>query len=139
MEITAYWEGGYRCRVPIRSFEVRADEPPEAGGTDAGPMPTELFLASLAVCFTMAVHHAARKRGMELPDLAVRVRGDYEGLRFSRLRVEIHSRHSREELEAILELAISYCYVSNTLREKPEMDFVVAEEPLTHAPLPRHG
>jgi len=137
MEITAYWEGGYRCRVPVRSFELRADEPPQYGGTDAGPMPTELFLASLAICFTMAVYHAARKQDVDLSDLAVRVVGDYEGLRFGRLRVEVHSSNSREELESILDQAISYCYVSNTIRETPDLQFVVSEEPVTRAPLRR--
>jgi len=26
MELTAYWEGGYRVRCPVRGFEVVADE-----------------------------------------------------------------------------------------------------------------
>src|SRR5712692_592719 len=99
MKVDAYWEGGYACRIPVRGFEVRVDEPPMYGGTDTGPMPTELFLSSLAACFTLAVAHAARKRGVELPDLAVRVEGDYGRLRFDRIRVEVHSSHPKEELE----------------------------------------
>jgi putative redox protein len=75
--ITTYWEGGYRCRIPVRKFEILADEPPEDGGTDTGPAPTDLFLAALGSCFTMAVYHAAKKRQVELPDLAVRTTGHY--------------------------------------------------------------
>ncbi len=85
----------------------------------------------------MAVYHAARKQDVDLSDLAVRVVGDYEGLRFGRLRVEVHSSNSREELESILDQAISYCYVSNTIRETPDLQFVVSEEPVTRAPLRR--
>lgn len=124
-EVTAHWEGGYRMRTEIRGLEVRADEPPMYGGDNTGPMPTELFLASLASCFGMAVVHAARKRKIELPDVAVRVTGTYEGLRFARIRVEILSSHPREDLEPLLEPAISYCYVSNTLLHAPMMEFAV--------------
>ncbi|HYR62185.1 MAG TPA: OsmC family protein [Actinomycetota bacterium] len=126
LELTAHWEGGYRMRTEVRSMEVRADEPPEYNGDDTGPMPTELFLASLASCFGMAIVHAGRKRGIDLPDLDVKVTGTYQGLRFARIRVEVVSSHPRDELEPLLERAINYCYVSNTLRTPPAMEFVVA-------------
>lgn len=134
MEVTAYWQGGYRIRIPLRDFEVRADEPPQYGGSDAGPMPTELFLASLAACLAMAVAHAAKKREMVLPDLAVRVNGHYEGLGFDRIRIEVLSSHPKELLDEILEKAISTCYVSNTLRARPELEYAVVESPVTHEP-----
>jgi uncharacterized OsmC-like protein len=138
VELTAYWEGGYRVRVPVRGFEIVADEPEGSGGTDQGPMPTELFLSSLAVCFTMAVHHAFGKRGVQLPDLAVQVTADYEGLRFSKIRVEVHSSYPSEEIESILPKAVSYCYVSNTLTSACDIEYAVATQPLTakHGPAP---
>ncbi|HEX2054751.1 MAG TPA: OsmC family protein [Actinomycetota bacterium] len=135
MEITAYWEKGYRCRVPVRSFEIIADEPPEAGGDDTGPAPTEIFLASLASCFAMAVAWASRKRGVELPDLAVRTRGRYLGLGFDEIRVEIISSHPREELEEFVKRAIPFCYVSNTLKNQVKLEYVVADE---QADVPPH-
>jgi putative redox protein len=128
MEITAYWQGGYRCRIPVRAFEMVADEPPSAGGTDAGPAPTEIFLASLASCFAMAVTYAARKRGVELADLAVRTRGHYLGLGFDQIRVEVISTHPREEMEELVNRAKPYCYVSNTLRNEVRLEYVVADE-----------
>jgi putative redox protein len=125
-ELTAHWEGGYRMRTEVRGFEIRSDEPLEYGGDDTGPMPTELFLASLASCFGMAVVHAGRKRGIDLPDVAVRVTGTYEGLRFARIRVEVISSHPREQLEPLLKRAMSYCYITNTLLRQPQMEFVIA-------------
>lgn len=112
----------------MRGFELIADEPPDVGGGDAGPTPTEMLLSSLAVCFTMAIYQAGRKRSVELPDLAVRVRGDYEGPRFNRIVVEVLSSHPRTELEKLVERAISYCYVSNTLSESTPIDFVISED-----------
>lgn len=134
MEVTAYWEGGYRCRVPVRDFDVVSDEPPQVGGRDEGPAPTELFLSSLAVCFAMAMYHAARKREIELPDLAVKVTGTYEGLKFVRLDIEVLSTHPRAELEGLLDRASSYCYVSNTLRHGPELRYSVSD--VNRAPAP---
>jgi uncharacterized OsmC-like protein len=112
-------------RTEVRGFEIRSDEPPEYGGDNTGPMPTELFLASLASCFGMAVVHAARKQGIDLPDVTVRVTGSYEGQRFARIRVEVVSSHPREQIEPLLKRAISYCYISNTLLRQPQMEFVI--------------
>jgi putative redox protein len=127
VEVTAYWSGGYRCRIPIRQFELTADEPESvAGGTDTGPTPTELFLASLATCFTMALAHIARKRRVELPDdLAVTAVGEYDGPSFGGLRVEVSSSHPAEELERLVEWAAGVCYVSNTLRNAPKVHYVI--------------
>jgi uncharacterized OsmC-like protein len=127
--ITTYWEGGYRCRIPVRKFEIIADEPPEDGGTDTGPAPTDLFLAALGSCFTMAVYHAAKKRQVELADLAVRTTGTYEGLRFSEIKVEVVSTHPREELENFVARAKTWCYVSNTLNSDVRLDYVITEAP----------
>jgi uncharacterized OsmC-like protein len=132
MEVTAYWEGGYRARVPVRGFEVRSDEPSQYGGDDTAPMPTELFLSSLAVCFALAVRHAAGKQGFEPPDIEVRVRGVYEGLRFGRIRVEVRSSEPR--VHDVLDRAIDYCYVSNTLRQPPTLEFVMSTDDLSHGP-----
>lgn len=48
--------GGDRMSVNVRDHEIVIDQPIEAGGTDTGPTPVELFVASLAAC----VAHYAR-------------------------------------------------------------------------------
>lgn len=118
----------------MRDFELVSDEPVEVGGTDTGPMPTEFFLASLAACFTMAVAHVARKQGVALPDLSVRVRGRYEGLRFSHIRLEVSSSHPLADLQSFVDRAKSYCYVSNTLKRQPELEFVAAPNTVSQGP-----
>ena len=125
--LTTYWEGGYRCRIPIRGFEIIADEPMDEGGTDTGPAPTDLFLAALGSCFTMAVYHAAKKRKIELPDLAVRCDGHYEGLRYDHIKVEVVSSFPREQLEPLVERAKTWCYVSNTLNSDVKLEYLIDE------------
>lgn len=127
MRLTAHWDGGYHVRIPVRGFELSIDEPPEYGGEDRGPMPTEMFLASLAGCFAAAVYHAARKRGVTLPDLSVSVDGEYAGLRFATLRLTVHSTLPRAELDPLVERARGYCYVSNTLVTTPRLEVVIGD------------
>jgi putative redox protein len=129
LEVVAHWDGGYRCHLPVRQFEIVVDEPASAGGGDSGPMPTEVFLASLASCFTLSLYHAARKRSIELPDLSVKVTGRYKGLRFEHITVEATSSLPSEQLQALIEPAIRTCYVSQTLKEQPEIAYVVSSGP----------
>ena len=97
----------------------------KSGGDDTGPQPTELFLASIASCFALALAHVARKRDIELADLAVRVVGTYDGPRFVHVRVEVSSSHPREELAKLAERASAVCYVSNTIRALHDTEVVI--------------
>lgn len=42
--------GGDRYRMVVRGHGVTVDQPVDAGGSDDGPTPTELFVGSLATC-----------------------------------------------------------------------------------------
>lgn len=122
LSVEASWEGGYRCTVASRQFRIRIDEPENAGGGDTGPQPSEVFLASLAGCFTLALYHVAKKRDIELPDITVTATGFYEGPGFARLALEVKSGAGREVMEPLLEPARRVCYVSNTLRNVSEVE-----------------
>jgi putative redox protein len=119
--VTSVWHGGYHCAVEAGSFTVHVDEPEHVGGTDLGPQPTDLFLASIASCFTLAIGHVARKRSIELTDLSVRVTGRYDGLRFGAVQVEAHVGAPESELDRLVEAAERVCYVTNTLRTGIEL------------------
>ena len=122
---TAEWKGGMVADVSGRGHALRADEPPEFGGTDTGPMPTELLAASLASCFCLAVAWAARKRRVELEALEVsvrprRARGEP---RHGRYDVTVHAPVPRETLARLVELAERFCWVTNTLKTPPEIHY----------------
>jgi putative redox protein len=114
--VTSAWHGGYHCSVEAGSFTIDVDEPAEVGGTDLGPQPTDLFLASVASCFTLAISHAARKRSIELTDLSVSVTGTYDGLRFSAVQVRALVGAPASEIDRLVQAAERVCYVTNTLR-----------------------
>jgi putative redox protein len=122
LTVEATWEGGYRCTVATRQFRIKIDEPESAGGGDTGPQPSEVFLASLAGCFTLALYHAAKKRDIEIPDLTVQATGTYQGPGFVRLAVEVKSGAERDVIESLIEPAKRVCYVSNTLRNVSDVE-----------------
>jgi putative redox protein len=93
------------------------DEPESAGGTGAAPQPTDLFLASVASCFTLALVHSAGKRGIVLHALRVDVVGDYAGRRFESVHLGVEvTGLSPQQLTDLIGAAERVCYVTNTLR-----------------------
>lgn len=128
LTVEATWEGGYRCTVASRQFLIRIDEPVKAGGEDTGPQPSEVFLASLAGCFTLALYHVAKKRDIELPDIKVTATGTYEGPGFARLAVAVQSNADSQILESLIEPAKRVCYVSNTLRNVSDVEVTFAQK-----------
>src|SRR5918911_5362170 len=99
LTVEATWEGGPGRGVATRQFRIKIDEPADAGGGDTGPQPSEVFLASLAGCFTLALYHEAKKRDIELPDITVRATGTYQGPGFIGLAVEVKSGADRDVVE----------------------------------------
>lgn len=124
--VQARWTGGWRCEVTAGEFPLVADEPESVGGTGTGPVPTQLFLASLSSCYAMALAWAARKRGVELDDLEVDATGTYQGPKFSLLELTVRSSLDPERLRPLLEPARRACYVSNTLAHAPEVTVTLA-------------
>ncbi len=130
--VTAWWEGGWRCRAEAGGFSLVVDEPESVGGTGAGPMPTEYMLTAMASCYALALAWAAGKRGITLPDLAVTATGTYDGPRFCRLQLTVVSAAAREVIERLVEPALRVCYVSNTIATSPPIEVAVE----THAAMP---
>lgn len=120
--VTSTWEEGLRCRVRAGEFTLTVDEPASVGGSDQGPQPTEVFLASIASCFTLAIAYSAAKRGVEVADLRVETTGTYDGPSFSALRLTVHaSAPQGADLQRLITAAERVCYVTNTLRATPEI------------------
>lgn len=127
--VDATWDGGMRAVVQVGDFEIIVDEPATAGGTNTGPQPTDLLLAAIASCFTLALAHAADKRGLELPGIRVRVVGTYERLKFSRVDVLVESDGPPDVLETLIPDAERVCYVTNTLRQGPQISIKLGWQP----------
>lgn len=112
------WLGDYRTEISVRGVHmIRGDETPQYGGEDTGPMPTELLLAGVASCMCLAVCHVARKRRIELNNLTVSAEAekDTEAFRFHLINLFVQADLPQAKLDALVDRAKGYCFVSNTL------------------------
>jgi putative redox protein len=64
--ITATLTSGMAVRLSDGRHQWAADEPAEAGGTDTGPDPYELLLASLGACTCITISWYCRNKGLPL-------------------------------------------------------------------------
>lgn len=119
--VESSWHGGLRCNVVMGDFDVTVDEPESVGGTNCGPQPTDLFLASIASCFTLAIAHCARKRSIKLHGLSVAVSGTYDGPRFRSININSRLGCDAADVAPLVRAAECVCYVTNTLRSEVEL------------------
>jgi putative redox protein len=122
VKVTATFHGGYAATVDARGHTIAVDEPESSGGEGNGVMPTELLAGALASCFALALAHAARREGIELPGLRVDVEAERAGreLRYGRLTVFAEADVS---LEPFMAKAQRLCWVSNTFASPPEIEY----------------
>lgn len=68
--ITATLTQGMAVRLSNGRHEWSADEPVATGGTDTGPNPYELLLASLGACTCITISWYCRNKGLSLESVA---------------------------------------------------------------------
>jgi putative redox protein len=101
-----------RHRVPV-------DRPEAKGGTDAGPMGGELFLAAVGGCFMSNLLAAIRARQADISDVSVEVLGSIADspARFTGVELRVTARAGDQELlKRLAEIADRGCIMMNTLR-----------------------
>lgn len=119
--VESTWRGGWRCDVKAGDFVLTSDEPESVGGTNSGPQPTEIFLASIASCFTLAIAYCARKQSIVLHELTVTVTGIYDGPRFRAITISSRLGCDPADVGPLVNAAEKVCYVNNTLRSGVEL------------------
>jgi putative redox protein len=103
----------------IRQHHVRIDRPAAKGGSDAGPMGGELFLAAVGGCFMSNLLAAIGARKAEISDVQVDVSGILADSlsRFTGLELRVTAEGGDPELlDRLIEVADRGCIMMNTLR-----------------------
>lgn len=127
-QVDAKSESPARVRVAARQFTIVVDEPPDLGGSDAGPNPVETVLAGLAGCLNVVAHLVAREQGIRIENLSIRARGelnperlfnqptaDRPGFKLIEATLSFRSDAPPDQLERWLAEVESRCPVSDNL------------------------
>ncbi len=125
MKATARREGGKLIHdLEIRDHRLKADEPKDQGGDDAGPNPEELLAASLASCTAITMEMYADRKGWDIGEVAVDV--DYEPAqrgsptKFT-MEVKLPKELPEEQRERLMQIAAK-CPVHRTLEGEVMFD-----------------
>lgn len=120
MEVNVLHEGGDRYRVEIGRHALTVDQP-DTG--DAGPTPTDLFVASLASC---VAHYAGRffaRHGIDPDGFGVAASFAMSADRPARVgRIDLGLQLPRgfpDELRERLAAVVDHCTVHNSITTPP--------------------
>lgn len=70
-QVTVRAGTSFRTEIHARDFVFLADEPSDQGGTDSGPMPSELLLGALTACAVITAQMYARRKGWPLEGVEI--------------------------------------------------------------------
>ncbi len=124
--------GGDRYAVHVRGHELLVDQPASAGGTDSGPTPVELFVASLTSCVAhyaggFLARHQVSPDGLQV-DATWQMAHDRPARVASiTLRITPPRGLPPDRLTALLAVARA-CTVHNSLERAPDLSIEIATE-----------
>jgi putative redox protein len=130
MDVAATYVAGDRFTIDVRGHRLVVDQPVTDGGGDAGPTPTELFVASLAACVGFYAERFLRRHGLPTDLLRVDCHASMSPDRPARVAAitlrmaglpELSGRR-REGLRAVVE----HCTVHNSIRQAPRIEIELA-------------
>ena len=124
MPVSVTHDGGDRFSIAIRGHVVHVDQPEPDGGSDTGPTPTELFVASLAACVAFYASRYLKRHDLLEEGLTVTAQAE-SGTKPSRvasmtITLTLPEGIPQDKREALLAVA-SHCTVHNTLTHPPEV------------------
>ena len=138
---------GVTCSIETGRALLEAGLHPATGGTGLSACSGDILLQALAACAGVTLNAVATALGIELREGVVRAEGDLDfrgtlgvskdvpvGFERIRLRFELDTNASDEQLATLLRLTERYCVVYQTLRHSPTIDVSQGALP---APPPR--
>jgi uncharacterized OsmC-like protein len=125
---------GVSCRVETGRALVEAGLHPASGGTGLQACSGDMLLEALVACAGVTLRAVATSLGIPVTAGAIRAEGDLDfrgtlgvskearvGFGAIRLRFELESDATPEQLDTLIRLTERYCVVLQTLRTSPEI------------------
>ena len=126
---------GVTCNVQTGKALVEAGLHPATGGTGLSACSGDMLLESLVACAGVTLRAVATALDIPLRDATVRAEGDLDfrgtlavskevpvGFQQIRLRFDLHTDATEEQLATLLRLTERYCVVYQTLNQPPKID-----------------
>lgn len=102
--------------IEIGPHLLRADEPADKGGTDAGPTPTELLLAALGACEAITLRMYAARKGWPLVNAQVSLTAaTVDGVYVIRRRLTLEGETLTDEQRGRLHEIANRCPVQRAI------------------------
>jgi putative redox protein len=118
-KVTTYYKGDMLFESKLGNHSVVIDVPGVMGGSDRGPTPPELFIASLGSCVGAFVANYCGKSGVDTNDFTVDVTFDKveDPTRLVNLKVDVNLPNGdcEKRQKAILRVA-EHCPVHETMK-----------------------
>ena len=125
---------GIACRVDTARALVEAGLHPATGGSGSQACSGDMLLEALVACAGVTLKAVATALGIDLKDANVTAEGDLDfrgtlavakdapvGFASIRLRFELDSGATEEQLDTLIRLTERYCVVLQTIRTSPEV------------------
>jgi uncharacterized OsmC-like protein len=125
---------GLTCRVETGRALVEAGLHPATGGDGLAACSGDMLLEALVACAGVTLRAVATAIGVEVRDGSVTAEGELDfrgtlavakdapvGLKNIRLRFELDTDATQEQLDSLLSLTERYCVVYQTLRQSPAL------------------
>jgi uncharacterized OsmC-like protein len=124
---------GVTCKVQTNQTLVEAGLHPATGGTGLSACSGDMLLEALVACAGVTLNAVATALGIEIRDGTALAEGDLDfrgtlgvakdipvGFQRIRLRFELNTGATDDQLAALIRLTERYCVVFQTLRQSPE-------------------
>jgi uncharacterized OsmC-like protein len=130
---------GVTCNVQTGKALVEAGLHPATGGNGLSVCSGDMLLESLVACAGVTVRAVATALEIPLRDATVRAEGDLDfrgtlgvskevpvGLQSIRLRFDLDTEATEEQIATLLKLTERYCVVYQTLTHPPKIDIQIS-------------
>lgn len=126
--ITTHYKGEMLFETVIGKHTVTIDVPADMGGSDRGPQPPQLFIASLGSCIGAFVAQYAARAGMDASDMTVDIHFDKaaDPTRLVNLKASVKLPHADcgQRVNAIQKVA-EHCPVHATIQTMQGLEIEV--------------
>ena len=127
-KITTYYIGDMLFESKLGHHSILIDVPASMGGSDRGPTPPEIFVASLGSCVAAFVANYCHQAGVDARDLTVDVTFDKvdNPTRLVNMKVTVHLPYGEcGNREQALRRVAEHCPVHETIATLQDIEFEI--------------